>query len=116
MIHLESGSNTHCYNNTFEAINFEIADHGAIRILGGFNTSIQAVGLFDNRVISADPIRFGRGESGNPSQSNLVLKLTTGRAEISNAACHNSTLAPKQNAGTSTYHRRRWALSSQGDH
>ena len=101
LFHIESGKQSFCYNNTFEAINFEIADNGGIRILGGLNTSIQAIGLFDNRVVRSDPITFGKAVGGNRSQSNLVSgyhrsggRLASGVSDIS--------FAPQQNEGTST--------------
>lgn len=62
LVHLEGGraASSSCYDNAFDSINFEFADHGAIRLVSCINTTITKTGFFDNGTIDTDLITVGR--------------------------------------------------------
>ena len=75
LVHIEAGKGaaSYAYNNTFDVINFEFADHGALRLLSTMNTVISAVGFFDNGTIDTDLIRVGRANAGRPISQGLTI-------------------------------------------
>lgn len=74
MFHLEAGVQNYCYNNTFDTINFEQCDHGAIRIYSGMNTALNQIGLFDNSTIDTDLILFSRADNTKPQSNGIAIR------------------------------------------
>lgn len=75
LFNLETLVTSYCYNNTFDVINFEYADHGGIRLRGCINTAIERVGFFDNGTVAGDLIDVGRTGSGPLSSGTSISSV-----------------------------------------
>ena len=72
LFHLEAGGKSYCYDNVFDSMVFEEANHGAIRVLGGLNTVLRTIGMFDNKRIDSDVVVLGKGKDGLPTRSTSI--------------------------------------------
>ena len=99
LVHIEAGKGAaaYAYNNTFDVINFEFADHGALRLLSTMNTVISAVGFFDNGTIDTDLIRVGRADTGRPISQGLTISgMSRGGGTLSSGAADLRLETPNQ--------------------
>lgn len=99
MFHLEAGVGNYCYNNTWDTLNFEQADHGGIQVLSGMNTSINNVGFFDNSTIDTDLINLSRAAGCPQSRGTAIRSVHRSNGSLS-AGAVDIHFESGQNAGS----------------
>ncbi len=99
LFHIEAGVANYVYNNTWDVINFEVANHGAIRVYGGMNTALDRLGFFDNGTIDTDVISLGRQTGTNQSRGTAIRSYHRSNGTLSGGAV-DINLVAGANAGT----------------
>lgn len=72
--HLEAGPGAYVSSNSFDSLNFEVCDKGAIEIYSGLNTVLRNIGMFDNTTITHDLVYFGRSSTSCPQSRGTVIE------------------------------------------
>lgn len=92
-------SGSWCYNNTWDAINFEFTDHGAIRLRSAMNATISNIGFFDNGTIDAALINIGCDAGANKSRGNRISSVHRSSGTLSGSGV-DVRLVATGNGGT----------------